>query len=60
MAKYHYDNALEANTTSCNFLMNRSQCYFDQATFDLSIEDLNEAVAIQPNNPEILYKLGLS
>jgi hypothetical protein len=46
MAKYHYDNAIEADMKNCIFLMNRSQGYYDQGMFDLSIEDLTKAVEI--------------
>ena len=50
MAKYHYDNAMDADQKNTNFLMNRSQGYFDQKMFDLSIEDLTTANNIKPND----------
>lgn len=51
MAKYHYDNAIDADQRNTNFLMNRSQCYYDQKMFDLSIEDLDNAVDIKAEDP---------
>jgi lipoprotein NlpI len=60
MAKYHYDNAIEADMKNTSFLMNRAQCFYDQTMFDLSIEDLTKADQYKPNDPLILYKLGLS
>lgn len=60
MAKQHYDKAIEAEPKNTNFLMNRAQCFYDQRMFGTSIEDLAKAVEHQPNDPVILYQLGLS
>ena len=56
-----YDNAIDSDNKNTEFLMHRSQCYFDMKNFEQSIKDLKDAlVESKGTNPQILYKLGLS
>ena len=40
--------------------MNRAQCFYDLNMYVESIADLNQALAVNENDPQVLYKLGLS
>lgn len=40
--------------------MNRAQCFYDLQQFTESIDDLLTALKVNENDPQVLYKLGLS
>lgn len=40
--------------------MNRAQCYYDLGQYTESITDLKTALNVDENDPQVLYKLGLS
>ena len=40
--------------------MHRAQCNYDLGDYDLSIEDLNLALTINEEDPQVHYRLGLS
>lgn len=39
-----YDNAIELEPKNTEFMMHRSQCYFDMKNFEASIKDLDAAL----------------
>lgn len=40
--------------------MHRAQCYYDLGDYEKSIEDLNTALDIKRDDPQVHYRLGLS
>ena len=40
--------------------MNRAQCLFDMGQYPEAITDLEAALAVDSENPQVLYKLGIS
>lgn len=40
--------------------MNRAQCYYDLGQYVESITDLTDALKVNENDPQVLYKLGLA
>ena len=55
------DQAIMIDAKRVDFLMNRSQTYFDQGNHDMAISDLSQALEIEgeEENPQLFYKLGL-
>jgi len=48
---------LEAKT---EFMSNRAQCFFEQGLYDRAEIDLSEALKLDPQDPQLLYKRGLT
>jgi tetratricopeptide (TPR) repeat protein len=40
--------------------MHRAQCYYDQGEHADSIKDLNLALSIKEDDPQVHYRLGLA
>ena len=61
-AMHYFDTAVERDPKNILFLMNRSQCFFDQSLFQEAIDDLSTALGTEGNDshPQLLYKLGLA
>lgn len=45
---------------STEFIANRAQCFFEQGLFDRAVMDLSRALEIEPTDPQLLYKRGLT
>lgn len=55
-----YEIAIENCPENIEFLTHRAKCYHDQGAFEQSVEDLMKGLEMAPNNPELMYRLGLS
>ena len=55
-----YNDAVEGDEENTEFLMHRAQCHYDLGEYDKSIEDLNIALHIKSDDPQVHYRLGLS
>ena len=56
----HYDKAIDHCPTNIDFLTHRAQCYYDQGMYDLSIKDLLKGLEEEAEDPQLLYRIGLS
>jgi tetratricopeptide (TPR) repeat protein len=56
----NYNTAIEKDKDNTTFLMHRAQCEYDQGHHEKSIEDLQQGLEVGANDPQVLYKLGLS
>jgi tetratricopeptide (TPR) repeat protein len=43
-----------------DYWMHRAQCEYDQGHYEQSIEDLIKGLEVSHEDPQVLYKLGLS
>tara|TARA_B110000285_G_C14989489_1_gene545557 strand:- start:535 stop:825 length:291 start_codon:yes stop_codon:yes gene_type:complete len=59
-ARDYYKDGIRENPKNTDFLINLSQCEYDQKEFGNSISHLKSALEIGKDDPQILYKLGLS
>ena len=59
-AIYNFEQAIRLKPKDIEFFKNRAQCFYDMGYFENSIDDLNLALEIKSNCPQILYKLGLT
>ena len=50
-ALQYYDKAINGDYTNTEFLMHRSQCYFDQKQYERSIEDLHTGLEVREGDP---------
>lgn len=56
----YYNDAVQGNDENTEFLMHRAQCYYDLGEYDKAKEDLDLALGIAKDDPQIHYRLGLS
>lgn len=56
----YFNQAITKDAENIHFLMNRAQCLYDMTQFTDAIEDLEQALKLAPEDPKVLYKLGLA
>lgn len=55
----YFNQAITKDPENINFLMNRAQCLYDMGQYTDTIADLEDAARFSPEDPKVLYKLGL-